>query len=380
MDNLPLIDQDLSLIRRLGPPICCGLIGILITIVIGNIPHSYSSFALSGFLIAFIIAHVLWFHKVIQSLRQDLKKSVDPSRLVHPPHATQILSLGLPEEEHTQEILIEATFFQLLRDQLNIAHPPHIQAQCLQDNKMHLIQTDSLIPLLRENQLEILAQPIVNLPQKRLTFFSCIPSVTVENGMLINLNTLTGSANNLPSNQAIDRMILFQSLQFVRRHHLTHPNHGFICSLPQTIYKDHHCFEEISDFLLKSHFPFQSLIFEVPLDITEAVFNTLIQLSRYGTRFIGKWQDKALPKSLTELIIPSVDFIMLPYGELSAWAKNQPRRQSLDSLQQILEIAPQTIVSHVDQEQDLYHNLPLPFDYASGDAFGVPKPFYHIQV
>jgi EAL domain-containing protein (putative c-di-GMP-specific phosphodiesterase class I) len=361
--------------RRLGPPICCGLIGILITIVIGNIPHSYSSFLFSGFLITFIMAHVLWFHKIIQSLRQDLKRATEPSRVVSP-HPS-LAPLG---EEQTHELLIEAAFFQLLREGLAIDHPPHIQARSLQDNKAHLIQTNSLIALLKENQLEILAQPIVNLPQKRLTFFSCIPCVTMENGMLINLNTLRESSNNVASNQAIDRMILFQTLQFVRRHHATHPYHGFICSLPGTIYKDHHFLEEMGNYLHKSHFPFQSLILEVPLDIQEAVFTNLLQLGRYGVRFIGKWQNKALPKNLAELVIPSVDFIMLPYGELSGWQKSQPRRQSIESLQQILEISPQIIISDVHQEQELYHNLPLPFDYALGDAFGIAKPFYHIQV
>lgn len=375
MDILLPKDRDISLIRRLGPPIFCGLVGILITIVIGSIPYSYSSFLFSGFLITFIMAHVLWFHKIIQSLRQDLKRATEPSRVV-PSHS----SLTQGGEEPTHELLIEAAFFQLLHEGLTVGHPPHIQAQSLQDNKAHLIQTNSLIALLKENQLEILTQPVVNLPQKRLTFFSCVPCVTMENGMLINLNTLRKSANNIASSQAIDRMILFQTLQFVRRHYATHPYHGFICSLPEAIYKDGHFLEEVGSYLHKSHFPFRSLILEIPLDIQETAFTNLLQLGQYGVRFIGKWQNKALPKNLAELIIPSVDFIMLPYGELSGWQKKKPRRQSIESLQQILDISPQVIISDVHQEQELYHNLPLPFDYALGDAFGIAKPFYHIQV
>ncbi len=376
MDTSPPLDSHPSPIRRLVPPILCGLVGILIAIAVGNIPHSYSSIVLSAFLITFIISHVFWFHSVIQSLRFDLKKSVEISRL---PPSSSALSASL-EEEHRHDVMIEASFFQLSLDRLNIPHPLHIQAQCIQDDKTYLLQTESLVPLLRDNQIEILTEPIVNLPQKRLMFFSCIPCVTIENGMLINLNTFSSSLSNLPFNQAIDRIILFQTLQFIRRHHVTHPNHGFVCYLSPTIYKDHQCLEEVCDFLHKSHFPFQALLFIVPLDITEPIFKHLSQLNPYGARFIGKWQDKPLPENLEELLASSIDFIMLPYHKLSSWLKGQPRRQSLESLHQMLESSPQIIISHVNQEQDLYHNLPLSFDYASGNAFGLAKPFYHIQV
>lgn len=359
--------------RRLVPPMLCGLIGILIAIIVGHIPHSYSSIVLSAFLITFIISHVFWFHNVIQSLRQDLKRSVEAPKV--PPLST--ISF---EEEHTHDVMVEASFFQSSLDRLNIPFPPYIQAHCIQDNKTQLLQTESLVVLLRDNQVEILAEPIVNLPQKRLMFFSCIPCVTIENGMLIKLNTLSVVSSHLSFNQAIDRMILFQTLQFIRRHHVTHPNHGFVCYLPPTIYKDHQCLEEICEFLHKSHFPFQALIFDIPLDISEPIFKHLSQLNHYGVRFIGKWQEKPLPESLEGLLVPSMDFIMLPYYEMFSWLKGQPRRQSLESLHQVLERAPQIIISHVDQEQELYHNLPLPFDYASGNAFGLPKPFYHIQV
>lgn len=376
MDTSLRDGSHLSPMRRLIPPILCGLVGILIAIAVGNIPHSYSSIALSAFLVIFIISHVFWLHSVIQSLRLDLKKSVGIPKA---PPSSSGLSAPL-EEEHRHDVMIEATFFQSSLGRLNVPHPPHIQAQCIQDDKMYLLQTESLAPLLRDNQIEVLTEPIVNLPQKRLTFLSCIPCVTVENGMLINLNTFSSSSSSLLFNQAIDRIILFQTLQFIRRHHATHPNHGFACYLPPTIYKDHQCFQEICDFLHKSYFPFQALIFIVPLDITEPIFKHLSQLNHYGTRFIGKWQDKPLSENLKELLVPPMDFIMLPYHKLSSWLKGQPRRQSLESLHQILESSPQIIISHVDQEQDLYHNLPLSFDYASGNAFGLPKPFYHIQI
>lgn len=374
VDTSPHYSSDPSLTRHLAPPALCGLAGILIAIAVGNIPHSYASIALSTFLITFIIAHVVWFYYVIQSLRQDLKKSIGTPKVPSPSSSSSF------EEENAHDVMVEARFFQLSLDRLNTPFPPYIQAHSIQDDKIQLLQTESLVPLLRDNQIEILTEPIVNLPQKRLTFFSCLPCATIENGVFINLNTLSISSSHLPFSQAIDRMILFQTLQFIRRHHMTHPNHGFACYLSPTIYKDHQCLEEVCNFLHKSHFPFHALIFHVPLDISEPVVNHLSQLNHYGVRFIGRWQDTPLPGNLEELLIPPMDFIMLPYDKIFAWLKGQPRRQSLGVLHQILESAPQMIVSHVDQEQALYHHLPLPFDYASGNAFGLPKPFYHIQV
>lgn len=376
MDALSPLHRVPSSLRRLVPPVFCGLVGIFVTILVGNIPHSYLSLVMLAVLMIFIVAHVIWLHKVIQTLRQDFKVAPETSRFI-PPASSHFT---YPEEEQNHDVLVEATFFQLLRDHLNIVHTPHIQAKSLQDNKTHLIQTNGLIPLLKDNQLEILTQPIVSLPQKRLSFFYCVPCVTVENGMVINLNTLSVMPNYSLSHQAIERMILFQTLQFVRHHHKTHPNHAFVCTLSPILYKDHACLEEIGEFLHQSHFPFQALIFEVPLDMSDSLFNKLAQLKHYGARFIGKWENKDLPKNLMELPVRTIDFLNLPYIELSTWLKKQPRRRSLECLQQILELSPQTIISNVDKEQDLYHYLPVPFDFAAGDAFGLVKPFYHIQV
>ena len=374
VDIFPHYGSNFSPMRHLALPVLCGLIGILVAIVVGNIPYNYTSIALSTFLITFIIAHVVWFYHVIQSLCQDLKKFIGIPKAPSPSLSPSF------EDEHAHDVMVEAKFFQLSLDQLNAPSPPYIQVQSIQDNKTQLLQTESLVPLLRNNQIEILTEPIVNLPQKRLTFFSCIPCATIENGILINLDTLLMSSSHLSFNQAIDRIVLFQTLQFIRRHHITLPNHRFACYLSPTIYKDHQCLEEVFNFLHKSHFPFHALIFYIPLNVSEPIVNHLSQLNHYDVRLIGKWQDKPLPENLEELLIPHVDFIMLPYDKIFAWLKGQPRRQSLGALHQILKSAPQIIISRVNREQELYHHLPLPFDYACGNAFGLPKPFYHIQV
>lgn len=361
--------------RKLAIPLICGLVGIGLIIFFDRIPPQYTSLVIGGFLLIFFMTHVIWFQKAIQSLRKDLKITTEVQRYPSPtpsPHKSA-------KEEHNGGVLLEATFFQLLRDHLNVEHAPYIQAQCVQDNKTHLIQTNGLIPLLKENQLEILTQPIVSLPQKRVSFFECVPCVTLENGMIINLNTITLASNYALSQQAIERMILHQTLQFVRRHHHAHQNHGFVCHLSPQIYNDFQCLEEMIEFLYQSHFPFQGILFDLPLEIGDIQFQNLLKLQKYGVRFIGKWSQKDLPKSFSELALPSVDFIMMSYQDLSTWVKKQPRRKSVESLQQIHDFSTPIIISNVDLEQDLYQYLPVPFDFASGNAFGLVKPLSQIH-
>jgi hypothetical protein len=375
LNFLAFFKRTASSLNKLAIPITCGLVGIGLTIFFDKIPPQYTSLVIVGFLLLLFMTHVIWFQKALQSLRKDLKVTTEIQRYPSPtpsPHKSV-------KEEHNHGVLLETTFFQLLRDNLNVEHAPYIQAQCVQDNKTHLVQTSGLIPLLKENQLEILAQPIVSLPQKRVSFFRCVPCVTLENGMIINLNTLTLSSNYALSQQSIERMILYQTLQFVRRHHHLHQNHGFVCYLSPQLYNDFQCLEEMIEFLHQSHFPFQGIIFDVPLDIGDGQFQNLINLQKYGVRFIGKWSHKDLPKNLSELALPSVDFIMMSYQDLSKWIKKQPRRQSIESLQQIHDFSTPVIISNVDQEQDLYHYLPVPFDFASGNAFGLVKPFSQIH-
>jgi hypothetical protein len=361
--------KEPSLVRRLIPPISYGVVGIFITMMIARIPHSFSSVLLSSVLILFIVTHIAWLHKVIQPLRHDLKKP-DSSP---PPKSPQ-------EENHTHDVSIEARFFQQLQERLNVTHQPYVQAQSLQDDKTHLIHANGLVPLLKENHLEVLVQPIVNLPQKRLAFFACIPCIPVGNSMLVKLNTHVDPTNTIPPSPAIDKMVLFQTLQFIRRHHTATPNHAFICPIPSSILKDRHFIEELTDFLYQTRFPFSALIFEVPLVIADPIFHNFSLFKQYGARLVGKWEGKELSPNLTEMTGSSVDFIMLPYSRLLTWLKKKPRRQSLASLRYTIDIAPQIIISQVEKEQDFYGHFPLPFDFGTGNAFGLPKPLHHIQV
>jgi hypothetical protein len=175
-------------------------------------------------------------------------------------------------------------------------------------------------------------------------------------------------------------MFLFQTWQFIRRYHHSHPALRFVCRLAPSIYQDPLCLEEIFTFFHKSRFPFRDLIFEVDLEEVEAHLNNLTSLNHHGAQLMGTWQNKPLPEKLASLSRPNIDFIALPYDGLIAWMAQWPRRQGLETLKEILNGPTQIIVSNVPQEQDLYQTLPLAFDFAAGPAFGVPKPFSQLQV
>ena len=376
--NLSTLDQKQSLVARIVSPILFGITGVVVGLIVANIPHGYVSVALGGLFVLCLIAQGIWLNQIIQSLRRDVK----------PPVAVQkpVLPTSLPTipfvEEHPNIDLAEAKFLSILQNRLEGSHPLHVEAKCLQNLKTHLIHTNGLLLLLKDHQLEILSEPVVTLPQKRLSFLSCIPATTLPNGDLVNLNTIeAGPAGETKVfHQTIDMMFLFQILQFIRHHYKSYPSYRFICRLAPSIYQDSLCLDEIFSFLHKSHFPFQGLIFEVDLEELGASLSDLTCLNRYGIRLMGTWQNKPLPKKLNSLVWPNIDFIALSYGDLVAWIKQWPRRQGLDALKGILDWPSQIIVSNVPQEQDLYQDLPISFDFAAGPAFGIPKPFSQIQV
>lgn len=340
--------------------LCC-LITFIMVVTMDDL-DDHLTFLLSLFFAIFMITHALWLHKFIQSFRRDFhKKEISSERV----------------EAH--DTIINMPFFQELSKQLSIYPSLHMEAQSFQSNQTHLLLSNQLLPLLRDELIEILTEPIVSLPQKRLAFFSCMPVLTVHENLTINLLTLKNLSHNLLWQNAFDMMVLFQTLQFIRRQGETHPNHGFICHLPSTVYKDIECFHEIIKFLLKSHFPFHSLIFLIPIEHTHNLLHHFPQKNPYGIRFISIWQDHTSFLTASELAKLPVDFIMLSYPQLSLWAKQKTRAQGRQTLDQILNGTSQIIISQVSQEQELYTQFPLSFDYASGNAFGLAKPFYHFQ-
>jgi len=372
----PPFTQESSPLRRLTLPFLYGLVGIGITLAIDKIHSINSALLLSSFLAIFIITHIWWCQKIVQSERQKFKKIENTA----PSESSSLDAFKVFKEERSQDLLVGETFLKKAINQLAIPHPLHFQASSLQEPKTHLLQTKGLVSLLQDNQLETFVQTIVNLPQKRLAFLSCIPCLTVGSGITINLNTLAAVSSNVPSTQAFDWMILCHILQFVRHNHMINPHYGFMGRLPVTVYEDKACFEDLWAFLCQTHFPFQSLIFEVPLDIPESTFANFLPLQQAGVRFIGNAEDNPPLVSLTNWSYPPVDFVKLSYGKIMKWLCQQPRRHGLASLQQMLEICPPFIISQIPQEQEFYRNLPLTFDYGAGRAFGVVKPFSHIQL
>jgi len=375
--NLGTLDEKQSLVARIVPPVLFGITGVVVGLIVANVPHGHASIALGGLLVLCLIAQGIWLNQIIQSLRRDVKPVVTqkPALPIAPPPLQVV-------EEHTNIELAEAKFLSVLQSRLENAHPLHIEAKCLQSFKNHIIHTNGLLLLLKDNQVELLVEPIVNLPQKRLSFLSCIPSTTLSNGTLINLNSIVAPTigNTKVFHQTIDMMFLLQTWQFIRRYHHSHPTHRFVCRLAPSIYQDPLCLDEIFTFFHKSRFPFRDLIFEVDLEEAEAHLSDLTSLNHHGAQLMGIWQNKPLPEKLASLSRPNIDFIALPYDDLIAWMAQWPRRQGLESLKEILNWPTQIIVSNVPQEQDLYQNLPLAFDFATGPAFGIPKPFSQLQL
>ena len=367
MDNAQLLKYFLAFVAF-------GLGGIFMALVKGNFLPDYLFFFLSVFIVIFLSGQSLWLHKRMQAIRSDIGKMAVAMPLPDSPSPVSASGAFSPDASGVPASL------PLYLEGLDIPHSPHMAAQGIDDPKPWLFETGTLLACLKNDTLEMLVQPVVSLPQKRVAFFQCIPSMAVEHGIRVNLAALAGKPRNLLSGKAIDKVILIKTLQFIQHCQAAHPTHIFICHLPATLYKDHQAVSEIYNFIHQSRFCVQNLVFEISLSVPAPALHYLSAHLQAGIRLLGKWQDKPLPENLEELSPAHLDFMAISYPGLRDWVKKKPRRLGLELLSQTLETVCPLIICNVSGEQEFHENLPLAFDYASGAAFGLPKPLPQMRL
>jgi len=115
---------------------------------------------------------------------------------------------------------------------------------------------------LRDNRIEIMMQPVVTLPQRRVIHYECLSRIRTKTGLLITPDHYIGIAEEEGLIGAIDNMTLFRLVQHVRRHRGPMAESRFFCNISNRSLEDSAFFEQFSDFLTANASLAQSIVFE----------------------------------------------------------------------------------------------------------------------
>ncbi len=224
---------------------------------------------------------------------------------------------------------------------------------------------------LRNDQIDLVLQPIVSLPQRKRRFYECFSRLRAEDGSMVLPEQYISIAEQANLITAIDNMLLFRCVQLIRKIQRKSQNLDFFCNISSHTLADRDFFSDFLDFLDNNQELAGHLIFEfAQADFerwAEAGAGLLSRLSMLGCRIsLDQVSDVDLDPRV--LAARQVSFVKVEVGLLIKTLSK--RRGLLDDLRrhQI-----DLIVEKVEDEARLIDLLDHEVDFGQGYLFGEPR-------
>ncbi len=159
--------------------------------------------------------------------------------------------------------------------------------------RFHGMLRDDLARALRgaleANRVDIHLQPIVTLPQRKVRYYEALARLRLEDGELITPADFLGAAEAGGLMPTLDYLMLFRSVQVVRRLAAKNREAGLFCNVAGATLTDPEVFPQFLDFLTANKAIAPSLVFEFSQrswrSMGAAEHESLATLAKLGFRF-----------------------------------------------------------------------------------------------
>lgn len=230
---------------------------------------------------------------------------------------------------------------------------------------------------LRRDRVDLFLQPIVSLPQRKHRFYECFSRIRTADGALIQPQEYIEVAERAGLMAAIDNLLLFRSVQLVRKTQKSKHDIGFVCNISPHTLSDSIFLGEFVTYIEEHQGLAAKLVLEFPLKDflahDAATAEALQRLLGLGVRFsIDQVDDLKL--DIDGLARRGVRFVKIGATTLlNELRLDQPSvdpralKSSLDRAQIDL------VVEKVESESDLIELLDFQIDFGQGFLFGEPR-------
>lgn len=230
---------------------------------------------------------------------------------------------------------------------------------------------------LRRDRVDLFLQPIVSLPQRKHRFYECFSRIRTAEGALIQPQEYIEVAERAGLMAAIDNLLLFRSVQLVRKTQKSKHDIGFVCNISPHTLSDSIFLGEFVTYIEEHQGLAAKLVLEFPkkdfLAHDAATAEALTRLLQLGVRFsIDQVDDLTL--DIDGLARRGVRFVKIGAATLLNELRLDhpsvdPRalKSSLDRAQIDL------VVEKVESESDLIELLDFQIDFGQGFLFGEPR-------
>ncbi len=231
---------------------------------------------------------------------------------------------------------------------------------------------------LAENRVDLFLQPIVSLPQRKVRYYEIFSRIRDESGGILEPEKFMPFAERAGLVSALDNLLLFRSVQLLRKFKKHNRNAGFFLNISSHTLNDEDFFPQFIDFMRHN----EELADELHFEFTQKgaaehgpeVEQKLEKLARRGFQFsMDKIDDldfdfPALAARHFKFLKVDADFLLDTFsGEEgangAAELKRAMRRYDID-----------LIVGKIEDEQMVISLLEFDIDFGQGYLFGEPRP------
>ena len=330
----------------------------------------------------------------LAKLREDLRRPGDPvvaaatAPTAHP-SAAGVGSAAAPPR-HIETVVAEVKVLQGLIEQLyarNIQIPtprkglasvvPPDEPGMMGDPAAAGEMLELVRDALRKERVDLYLQPIVSLPQRKHRFYECFSRLRTADGALIPPNDYIDVAEHAGLIVAIDNLLLFRSVQLVRKTQRSKFDVGFVCNISPYTLSDAAFLGEFAGYIEQHVDLAAKLIMEFPqrefMGHSTQIAGSLQRFAELGVRFsIDQVMD--LRFDIDALAARGVKFVKLPAAALlNELRVDQPVIDPRALKDQLDRAGIDLVVEKVESESDLIELLDFQIDFGQGFLFGEPR-------
>ena len=230
---------------------------------------------------------------------------------------------------------------------------------------------------LRNNRVELFVQPVVSLPQRKRRHYECFSRIRGEGDAILTPDQYMAIAEREGLMNAIDNMLLFRSVQLVRRLQKAQSDASLFLNVSEHTLADTRFLREFVAFMQSNRDLAPHLVFEfTQQSVNRHSADSIAELDRLGKMGFRLSMDQVttLDFDVAELRRLHIRFLKVEAQRLLDQTRAATNRLDMRAFKHALdEQAIDLIVEKIESEQVLLELLDMPIDFGQGYLFGEPR-------
>jgi cyclic-di-GMP phosphodiesterase TipF (flagellum assembly factor) len=229
-----------------------------------------------------------------------------------------------------------------------------------------------------DNRVDLHVQPIVSLPQRKLKYYEALTRLRTADGRTIMPAQYLAVAEEAGLMSTVDNLLLFRSVQFIRRLTARQRDVGVFCNVSMASLTDAGFFPQFVDFMRAHRDLVDQIVFELPQSAYDqmgaAEEASLIELARLGFAF-SMDRVTSLEFDMDAMRRRGVRFVKVSPQILLAPDARAVGGIAIEDLRPLLARNGIALIGEkIETERHVVDLLDFEIDYGQGFLFGEPRP------